>query len=41
MKTRVLTGLHADVSPINSVAGDAEIAQVRFHPADRARDVCA
>jgi len=43
MKIRVLAGLHVDVSPINSAAGGVDIAQVeqRFHPNDRAKDVCA
>ncbi|MDT4740665.1 hypothetical protein [Bradyrhizobium sp. WYCCWR 12699] len=43
MKTRVVSGLHADGSPINSVAGGVDVAQGerRFHLNDLTRDVCA
>lgn len=41
MKIRVLSGLHADASPINAVAGGVAVAQSkqRFHRNDLAEDV--
>jgi hypothetical protein len=43
MKPRVLSGLHTDASPINSVAGGVDVAQgeQRFRLNDLTEDACA